>query len=44
MSGTWGKREGYEQVQKFKQGLVPDSIFDKLKFEQDQGFKADSRF
>jgi len=30
LSGTWGKKEQYEQVLKFKQGLVPDSIFDKL--------------
>jgi len=30
LSGTWGKKEQYEQVQKFKQGLVPDSIFDKF--------------
>jgi hypothetical protein len=30
MSGTWGKKDQYEKVQKFKQGLVPDSISDKL--------------
>ena len=30
LRGTWGKKEEYEQVQKFKQGLVPDSILDKF--------------
>jgi len=30
LSGTWGKTEQYEQVQKFKQGLVPDSIFEQF--------------
>ena len=30
LSGTWGKKEQYEHVKKFKQGLVPDSIFDKF--------------